>query len=86
MSTWLTTEEVKKILPKAVRVIHSICGGIAFWYGELPVGNTVVLDPRKVLLNDGRKVSQDDPVICGHCLNPVGTQHMEFTLEDSRLH
>jgi hypothetical protein len=72
-------------MPEAVRVIHSLCGGIAFWYAELPVGSKIVLDPHKVLLNDGRKVTQDDPVICGHCENPVGTQHMEFTIEDSRL-
>lgn len=86
MSTWLTIEEIRTIFPKAVRVIHSICGGIAFWYAELPVGNTLVLDPRKVLLNDGRRVQEGDQVICGHCENPVGTTHMEFTIEDARLH
>lgn len=82
----ISIEELHDRMPGAVRVVHTVCGGIAFWYGELPVGKTVVLDPRKVLLVDGRRVSDGDPVICGRCENPIGVQHMEFCIEEGRLH
>lgn len=82
----ITLEEVQDRMPGAIRVIHKICGGIAFWYGDIPRGSTVVLDPRKAMLVDGRRVREGDPVICGRCEEPVGVQHMEFCIDEGRLH
>lgn len=82
----MSVEEVYEVFPNAVRVIHTVCGGIAFWYSELPVGKRIILDPRKAMTVDGRKVREGDPVICSRCDNPVGREHMEFCIEEGRLH
>lgn len=77
----LNLQEFHEIFPNGVRVIHTICGGVAFFYSELPQSQTLVLDPRKAMTLKGNRVKDGDMVVCGHCGNPVGTNHMEFAIE-----
>lgn len=79
----LTLDEMRdRGLANPVRVIHTICGGIVFFHDGVPKGRRSVLNPGKVILANGAKPKEGDPIICIHCGYNVGKTQLEWALND----
>jgi hypothetical protein len=79
----LTLDEIRErgfVTP--IRVIHTICGGIVFFHDGVPQGRKAVINPNKVLLANGVKPREGDPIICIHCGYDVRKNQLEFVLDD----
>lgn len=69
-------EEVEMIAAR-----HNGCGGIAFYFYELPQpGDSITFDD--VVLVDGSHPMADDRFLCGSCGGPVGLGPQWLTLEE----
>lgn len=54
-----------------MRVIHTVCGGTAFFYdGPLTPGERC--NPTKATLLNGQHPASGDRMICGSCNQPIG--------------
>jgi hypothetical protein len=66
-----------------IRVIHSICGGIVFFHNGVPRGKSGIINPEKVILFNGAKPKDGDPIICVHCGYEVRKNQLEFLIHDA---
>lgn len=79
----LTREELKERgFRRPIRAVHSICGAIVFWHDGVPQGKSGVLNPERVILSNGIKPREGDPIICQGCGYDVRKNQLEFLIND----
>jgi hypothetical protein len=75
----LTIEEIKETgLKDPIRVIHTICGGIVFWYDGIERGQYIIVNPDKVRLLNGASPRVGDPILCPNCDYIVYPNQLEW--------
>jgi len=60
-----------------VRVIHTLCGHILFFTDGVPA-RPGILNPNRVVLLNGAKPSEGDPIICTGCGLEVRKNQLEW--------
>ena len=79
----LTMEEIKEAgLSDPIRVVHTLCGAICFWHDGVPQEAYGVIDPRKVLLPNGARAKDGDPIVCKFCGYRVQPNQLEWVIRD----
>lgn len=79
----LAYEELKdRGFRRPIRAVHTICGAIVFWHDGVPQGKSGVLNPAKVILPNGIKPREGDPIICMGCGFEVRKNQLEFLIKD----
>jgi hypothetical protein len=79
----LTHAELKdRGFRKPIRAIHSLCGAIVFWHEGVPQGKAGVLNPARVILSNGAKPRDGDPIICQGCGYEVRKNQLQFIIND----
>lgn len=77
-------EELKaRGIHRPVKAIHTICGGIVFFHDGVPKGKEGVLNPEKIILFNGAKPRDGDPIVCVHCGYDVRKNQLEFLINDA---
>ena len=80
----LTLDEMKERgMSHPVRVCHSICGAIIFFHDGVPQKKQGILNPEKVILINGVKPSDGDPIICQGCGYEVRKNQLLWVMDDA---
>ena len=66
-----------------VRVVHTICGAIVFFHDGTPQAKRAIVNAAKVILPNGAKPRDGDPIICIGCGYEVRKNQLEWVLDDA---
>jgi len=80
----LTIEEIKQRshFVNPTRVVHTICGQILFWTDGVPRVKEGVLNPNRIMLANGARPKEGDPIYCEGCGYGVRKNQMSWVMLD----